>query len=77
MVYLKGLELEGRLDDPDGGLYIGDAMQILQKLRACLKAHWPYKPHDRDVRFCEKYAVEALGIASTKYASTTSVPKEP
>jgi hypothetical protein len=23
---------------------------------------WPYKPHDRNVRFC---AVEALGIAST------------
>jgi hypothetical protein len=26
---------------------------------------WPYKPHDRNVRFCEKYAAGALGFAST------------
>jgi hypothetical protein len=35
-------------------------MQALKRLGVCLEEDWPYKPHDDDVRFCEKHAAEVL-----------------
>jgi hypothetical protein len=43
-------------------LYVGSDIKEEYIEIFVLALIWPYKPHDRDVRFC---AVEALGIAST------------
>lgn len=72
-IYLEGLKLENRLDDPEGGLYVRDAFKILQNFGTCLSSEWPYQAGNRDLAPETKIATSASTHKIKSYASMTTI----
>jgi len=74
-VYLKTLQIEGRLSDPEGGLFLRDALRLVQSEGICLDKEWPYKPHNRDISPAsnEEIIASALTHCIDKYAGMNTI----